>query len=112
MSGWTGMSSRTPGEARLGWDDAGRHGRLARRVHGRGDGRVDHAAGLGARAAAGGTQLVPCRIVLADLSRERVLPPPISIAQRVATLAQTKLRGSRVMGRKPLAGVAVEVRDS
>jgi hypothetical protein len=54
----------------------------------------------------------PCRIVLADLSRERILPPRISIDARVATVMQTKLRGSSISGRLPLAGVAVEVRDS
>ena len=55
---------------------------------------------------------VPCRIVLADLSGERLLPPRISIVKRVATVAQAKVRGRHVIGRLPLAGVAVEVRDS
>ncbi len=55
---------------------------------------------------------VPCRIVLADLSRERVLPPRIAIDKRVATVLRTNVRGSKVTGRTPLTGVAVEVRDS
>ena len=54
----------------------------------------------------------PCRIVLADLSRERLMAPRIAIDNRVATVARTKVRGSKITGRLPLAGVAVEVRDS
>ena len=55
---------------------------------------------------------VPCRIVLADLSGERLLAPRISIDKRVATVMQAKVRGGKITGRLPLAGVAVEVRDS
>jgi hypothetical protein len=54
----------------------------------------------------------PCRIVLADLSRERILPPRISIRKNVATVVRTKVRGSRITGRIPEVGVKVEVRDS
>lgn len=53
----------------------------------------------------------PCRIVLADLSRERLLPPRIAIDDRTATVIRTKLRGGSVTGRLPVAGVAVTVRD-
>ncbi len=55
---------------------------------------------------------VPCRIVVADLARERILPPRIAIDERVATVVRTKVRGSKITGRLALAGVAVEVRDS
>jgi len=55
---------------------------------------------------------VPCRIPLADPSGERLMPPRISIVKRVATVAQAKVRGRRVIVRAPLAGVAVEVRES
>ena len=52
----------------------------------------------------------PCRIVRARLGGERLLPPRIAISGEVATVLQATLQGDKVTGRRPLAGVAVEVR--
>jgi hypothetical protein len=53
----------------------------------------------------------PCRIVLADLAHERLLPPQIAIDKNVATVQRPTLDGSKVTGRIVLPGVAVQVRD-
>jgi len=52
----------------------------------------------------------PCWIVRARLGGERLLPPRIAISGTVATVLQTTLTGDNVTGRRPLAGVTVQVR--
>ena len=52
----------------------------------------------------------PCRIVRARLGGERLLPPRIAISADAATVLQTTVAGNKVTGRRPLAGVAVQVR--
>lgn len=71
------------------------------------DTELDHSAALDA----------PCRIVRARLGGERLLPPriappfdPQASSVNVATVLQTTLAGGKVTGRRPLAGVAVQVR--
>jgi hypothetical protein len=52
----------------------------------------------------------PCRIVLAAAQGERLLPPRVALARSSATVLRATLAGSRVVGRRGLAGVAVELR--
>jgi len=52
----------------------------------------------------------PCRIVRARLGGERLLPPRIAMSAEVATVLQTTVAGDKETGRRPLAGVAVQVR--
>ena len=59
-----------------------------------------------------GTVTAPCRIVVANNWRgERLLPPQLNLAGRIATLARPVLLGGRVVRRIPQANVTVTVTD-